>query len=153
MRLLVLSDSHHDAASCLMVLKLHPEAEVIVHLGDGEDDLDELAHLTREKTLVRVRGNCSWGSVEPERRIVEFGGKRIYCCHGHVEGVKRSLDGLIAAASEANCDIALFGHTHRQELLYLPKPLYLFNPGSIRAGEYGMIDIGKAGVVCIKAEL
>ena len=154
MRALVLSDSHRDVASCLMALKKHPKVDFIIHLGDGEDDLDELFSYTIGKKVVCVRGNCSLGSLKADRQIIEIGGKKVYCCHGHIEGVKTTLDGLIAYAIAEGCELALFGHTHRQKYLCLNEPtLHMFNPGSIRAGEYGIVDIGPEGIVCIKERL
>lgn len=38
MRILVLSDSHRDKISLMMAVKLHREADVVVFLGDGEED-------------------------------------------------------------------------------------------------------------------
>lgn len=38
LRALVLSDSHRDYYSLERVLRLHPEAEAVFFLGDGEDD-------------------------------------------------------------------------------------------------------------------
>lgn len=38
MRILVLSDSHRDKISLMMAVKLHMEADVVVFLGDGEED-------------------------------------------------------------------------------------------------------------------
>ena len=45
--------------------------------------------------------------------------------------------GLIDAARDRGCDIALYGHTHRQDTRYIPpepdgdKPMWIVNPGSI----------------------
>lgn len=153
MRLLILSDSHGDAASCMLALRLHPEAEAVIHLGDGEDDLNGFSFLLKDKILIQVRGNNAWGSLLPEKKIVQLGGKRIYVCHGHNEKVKMTTELLIQSAIKENCEIALFGHTHRQESIYLPNPLYLFNPGSIRAGEYGMIDIIGNQIICVESKL
>ena len=38
MRILVLSDSHRDKISLMMAVKLHREADVVLFLGDGEED-------------------------------------------------------------------------------------------------------------------
>jgi len=40
MRILVLSDSHGRAGNIYDVIEKHPEAEVIVFLGDGERDFE-----------------------------------------------------------------------------------------------------------------
>ena len=48
MRIVVLSDSHSDAASCEAAIRAHPDAEFVIHLGDGADDLE---HLTARSAI------------------------------------------------------------------------------------------------------
>ncbi|MBR1810403.1 MAG: YfcE family phosphodiesterase [Clostridia bacterium] len=152
MRLLVLSDSHGDAISCRAAIRRHPEAEFLIHLGDGADDLDFLHADIGDKKLVRIRGNNDWSNTYPLQYILNTCGKRIYCCHGHMEGVKRALDGFVANAMEARCDIALYGHTHIQHYEKF-EGLHIFNPGSIRAGCYGAIDVADGGIMCLEMRL
>lgn len=150
MRILVLSDSHGDTASCRMAIEKHPEAEVVVHLGDGEEDLDALQQQLERRMVYCVRGNA-WGSVthgSPEKLCLEFEDVRVYLCHGYAEKVKFGLDGLIACAAKEHAQVALYGHTHRQYSTYL-KGLHVLNPGSIKQGEYALLDITPAGVVAI----
>ncbi|MDR1631013.1 MAG: YfcE family phosphodiesterase [Oscillospiraceae bacterium] len=154
MRILVLADSHGDAFSCRMAIEKHPEAEVVVHLGDGEEDLDALQQQLERHMVYCVRGN-TWGSVahgSPEKLCLELEGTRVYLCHGYAEKVKFGLDGLLAAAGEAGAEVALYGHTHRQYSTYL-KGLHVLNPGSIKHGEYALLDITQAGIVAILQKL
>ena len=42
MRILVMSDTHGDAAALRRALLAQPKAEVVIHLGDGQEDLDQV---------------------------------------------------------------------------------------------------------------
>ena len=58
-------------------------------------------------------------------------------------GVKYDLDTLADAASARGAEVALFGHTHRRELVRgVGTAATVFNPGSLRdGGSYGVITI------------
>lgn len=144
MRVLVLSDSHGDIFSCKVAIEGHPEAEFIIHLGDGEEDLDELKRLLGSRRLLRVRGNGAYSAVYgcPAMLCCGIGGRRLYLCHGHKEGVKSGLFGLKKAAENCGADIALYGHTHIQHMEQYGN-VFIMNPGSIRQGEYGLLDISE----------
>ena len=67
MRILVLSDSHRDKISLMMAVKLHREADVVVFLGDGEEDFqcEKMSSLLSLKEVHSVRGNCDVYSSLP----------------------------------------------------------------------------------------
>ncbi|HOO26436.1 MAG TPA: metallophosphoesterase family protein, partial [Clostridiales bacterium] len=108
--------------------------------------------LLKEKMLIAVRGNCDLASLLPYNETVELAGKRIYCSHGHWENVKFGTYGIREAARAKGADIALYGHTHKARIDY-EDGLYLFNPGSVREGSYGVVDITKAGIVCVEMKI
>lgn len=73
MRILVLSDSHRDKISLMMAVKLHREADVIVFLGDGEEDFqcEKMSSLLSLKEVHSVRGNCDvYSSLPSEGRLL-----------------------------------------------------------------------------------
>ena len=72
--------------------------------------------------------------------------------HGYVQNVKFGLEDLILEAVSEKCDIVLFGHTHKPESIY-KDGIYYFNPGSLRDGCYGVIDITENGIICINKKL
>ena len=51
MRLLVLSDSHGRKNLLLQAVELHPEADAVIFLGDGDRDIDFLKELHPEIKL------------------------------------------------------------------------------------------------------
>ncbi|MBQ6268021.1 MAG: YfcE family phosphodiesterase [Clostridia bacterium] len=152
MRILVVSDSHGAVHPLREALALHPEASVVIHLGDGAQDLAQAADLIGERRTVQVCGNCDFGSPLPANALAEAQGVRIFCSHGHTEHVKYGLQVLCDKARAQAARIALYGHTHEPVTAVLDG-LYLMNPGSIRAGSYGMIDLEPGGILCHTATL
>ena len=144
-RILVVSDSHGDEWKLRAALQKEPTAEIIFHLGDGAREAESISRLNSTKFFHTVCGNCDWGSNLPESVIDEIEGKRIYACHGHAHLVKYGISDLLSAAKAQNCSIALYGHTHKAVTDYRDG-LYIMNPGSIRSGDYGAIDITEKGI-------
>lgn len=154
-RALVLSDSHRDAITLAQVLRLHPEANAVFFLGDGERDFltPSVSALCKDKIITAVAGNNDFSSALPTEQLIPLGGKRILALHGHTRYVKYNMLGLIDAARERRADIVLYGHTH------VPKTeridgVYYMCPGSVRDGAYGMLDITDKGeIMCIQAKV
>ncbi|MGM9642022.1 MAG: YfcE family phosphodiesterase, partial [Eubacteriales bacterium] len=151
--ILVLSDSHENTGTLKKALSLCPDADLIVHLGDG------IAYLTfslpddTEKRTILIEGNGEYfGNVRTDARnrlkakktvLIEFEGKKIFMTHGHLFDVKWGLSHILARGYEEGADIILFGHTHRPLCRYVPvgtpldftkattRPILLFNPGTV----------------------
>lgn len=155
-RILVVSDSHGDRVSLLRVLEMHREANAVFFLGDGEADFmsAEVSRLLVDKKVTAVRGNCDMYSELPKEELIPLGGKRILALHGHTRGAKYGLGAMQTAAEEEyNADVVLYGHTHNPSVERV-NDVYYFCPGSIRQGDYGMLDITDKGeIACIKARL
>lgn len=152
MRILVLSDSHSDVYSLRTAIKNHTSAEVVVFLGDGEKDLYEVSDLLMGKHVIAVKGNCDFYSSLDENIVQTIAGKKIFITHGYLENVKFGDDRLIYKGQSLDSDIILYGHTHVPVSKYIDE-IYVFNPGSIRDGNYGFIDITEKGVICVNAKL
>ena len=152
MELLIFSDSHGNAEAMRRVLSRQPHApDAVLFLGDG---LRDAASLEDGRTLwYPVRGNCDWfsGDAPTERRLY-LEGHELLLLHGHEHGVKGGVGALLAYAARTGADVVLFGHTHlpREEVIpagevlggvTLTRPLYLFNPGSVREGSFGFLSM------------
>ncbi len=159
MKILVFSDSHGSVFNMQKAVNMHPDAQFILHLGDGIADLNRLRSDVKY-SIYCVNGNfedlSSLSKKSDNSRCIEICGKIIYMCHGHKERVGLGLNNLILSSIENNADIALYGHTHVKFNKYFPigqlpfeynKGLYVFNPGSISLprddlySSYGIIDI------------
>ena len=152
MRILVFSDSHGSSSRMRDALMLQKDADLIIHLGDGERDLEYLGEAVAGRKTVQVCGNCDFCSMLPENEIVFAGGVKIFCSHGHTENVKYGREELVSKARAAGARIALYGHTHESVTDY-DDGLYIMNPGSIRNGEYGAIDITPQGIILLKMKV
>ncbi|MBQ3603010.1 MAG: metallophosphoesterase [Clostridia bacterium] len=151
-KILVVSDSHGSEWKLDEAIKTVPDAKIVFHLGDGEHEARLAAEKYGTKFFHLVCGNCDWGSELPPSIIDVIEGKRIYACHGHTHLVKYGTADLVAAAKEQNCSVALYGHTHNPVTNYVDGIL-LFNPGSIKQGNFGTIDIAENGILPVLRKL
>lgn len=131
------------------------DADLFIHLGDGEEELDLL--LTQFPDLSartwHVKGNCDYDSMSlPVLTLGLEHSHRLVATHGHNYGVNSSLEHLKALARQNDADLALFGHTHVRCARY-EDGLYLLNPGSVscpRDGmppSYGIVDVTEQGIL------
>ncbi len=146
MRILVVSDTHGDLFSLQKAVRAQPSAEIIVHCGDGDEQVQYLKNNFKDKMIVGVRGNCDWCSALPSKEILSVCGKKIFITHGHLYNAKLGLYTIMCAAREEKADILLFGHTH-QAMTYYEDGLHMLNPGSCHGygASYGFIDITDKG--------
>lgn len=149
MKCLIFSDSHGSFENMREAVNLHRDAEVIFFLGDGLREADALADEYSDKTFIAVRGNCDFypyfKGMEAEKsaalRLCDY---KITATHGDLYGVKYALGGLIILGRDTASDIILFGHTHTPTLECVSiseRALYLFNPGSISSGSFGILEL------------
>lgn len=152
MRILVISDSHGDSYSIQQAVHEQPTAKILFYLGDGEYDLKLLEESNHNTYIHKVKGNCDFASTLPTYIIDEVEGVRIYATHGYVEQVKYGKDLLRQYAADNKAAIALYGHTHVADTTY-SDGIWLVNPGSIRMGEYAVVDITPKGIMPILMKL
>ena len=153
MRILVLSDSHRHISNLFAAIENEPDAEIVYFLGDGLHEAEEAVSVFKDrKFFILVRGNCDFGGNVPFSDIRNVDSVKIYASHGAEENVKLSYVGIKRTARENNCNIALFGHTHEKYYSY-EDGLHLFNPGSIKDGYYGVIDVTENGIMCFHKNL
>lgn len=154
MKILVVSDTHGDSGRLLKVLSDNKDFDMLIHLGDGENDFREVQTRYPFKGMVYVAGNCDYG-VHSEEHIAIARGKRIFCCHGHRYGVNFGIETLVGAAVKNECSIALYGHTHVPKIETL-NGVQIMNPGSLtlpRGGSertFGVIEISDSGEADMK---
>lgn len=148
MRILVVSDTHGNDANLRRALLAQPKAELVIHLGDGEGEMERLRHSFPEKMCLQVRGNCDWGSALPTVGEYTAEGVKIFYTHGHLYGVKSGLYQAVCAARERKAQVLLFGHTHNACTDY-EEGLHLMNPGSLSGWQptYGILDLTPHGIV------
>lgn len=165
MKLLVLSDSHGRTDHLHAVLTMHADAAGLIFLGDGIRDLPAEAGMR----VWPVRGNCDVftlfdGDPAPDERLEVIGGIRIAALHGHTRAAKAGYGRLMALGVERDADVVCFGHTHEPHEQCIPagevffgrpleRPLYLFNPGALNAGWFGLITIQRGQILLSHGQL
>ena len=136
MRLLLISDTHSRDLAGLSLPDALPEAyqptDVLLHAGDIEDSEEEYAAVCEEAgiSFYAVSGNNDFASDLPSEQILYFENTRLLLTHGHEYRVSLYLDELASEARARDCDIAVFGHTHRP-FLDMVGGVLLLNPGSL----------------------
>ena len=159
MRIIVVSDTHGKTARFEEVVKRHLNADVFIHLGDGENDFNKVQNRYPDIKMYFVSGNCDFASNMPRYDLQNIGGKTIFFTHGAYDDVKYSDEMLMYKASVRNADILLYGHTHIPVNKYVDSKLYVMNPGSLGSprnslyGTYGIIDIINGQISMNIAEL
>ncbi len=147
MRIVVMSDSHGNAAAIDQVLQKEPTATAVIHLGDGAREAQAAAARYQTIEWHIVRGNCDMCSDVPTKKMITVGGKRLYLTHGHAERVKSGLLTLTFTAREQEVHAALYGHTHCPATQY-DGGILLLNPGSVGAdGRYAVLTVEKGELI------
>ena len=102
-----MSDSHGSASQLEKIINANKDADMFIHLGDGEYEIAALRHRYPDIDFRSVKGNCDFGKESPLFLVVEAGGHRLFCTHGHRYGVKSDTELLRFIAKDNNCDAAL----------------------------------------------
>ena len=160
MRIIVISDTHGRKSARDSVFLRNSDADLFIHLGDGERDIDAflLENPSFTPKVVHVAGNCDFGSLSNTFEIIPVENHKILATHGHIYNVKYGLQMLKEAAARLNCDIILYGHTHVRDNTY-EDGVYILNPGSagnphdFKAPSFATITITANGVLTNIADI
>jgi hypothetical protein len=128
MKLLVVSDTHRKLDNLIEIIEQEKPFDLLIHLGDTEGDEDTIEQLVDCPSEI-VAGNNDFFSELPREKEIELMGHRLLLTHGHYYYVGMGLDEIKRQASGRNCDIVMFGHTHRPLVDY-GNPVIAMNPGS-----------------------
>ena len=151
MKILVVADTHKNFEVLDLCVKKNPDADMIIHLGDGEHEFADIQRMYPMKPMIYVAGNTDFGTHETTH-VAKVGDYKIFCCHGHTHGVHDGLSLLVSAAKNSGCSIALYGHTHlyRTEVI---DGVFVMNPGSLDSPRnhnkptFGIIEISDEGKI------
>lgn len=146
MKILVFSDSHRSRSGMLNAIQAH-QPDQVIHLGDLQEDAEELTYVYPKLPICMVPGNCDGWTTTPPKKLITLEGKKILLAHGHLWHVKQGYEAALADARTAGADILLFGHTHQALCQQLEDGLWMLNPGASRSS-YGLIEINQGLIQC-----
>ena len=143
MKYLVLSDSHTRRSLLERIISSHSDCDAVIFCGDGASDIEKAKEAHPEIEFICVRGNCDMFSDLPEFYDFETEGVRVALLHGHNVGAKYGDGGLIQTAKDGRYSLVIHGHTHSPRADYFEgqTPFYLFNPGAVMNGSFGIAVI------------
>ena len=138
MKILIFSDSHLSIKKKVKMVEIE-NPEVVICGGDHSRDAEELSYIEDKPKYYIVRGNCdAYDYKFTDILQFELEGKKIFLTHGHLHGVKMTLEKLKKDAENSCENIVIFGHTHIPHY-EIEKDIHYFNPGSARDGRYGLL--------------
>ena len=168
MKVVIFSDSHGDVEIMVQVIEKE-KPEMIIHLGDGKADVEQLKVQYPSLPLIHVLGNVDSDQVNEEWiKFTEIAGKRIVLVHGHLminetkapkqtdENRISSRNKMLKLIDEHDADILMHGHSH-EAFMHRTKALsgktcWIMNPGSISREKnviakpiYAVLKIKKTG--------
>lgn len=149
-KILLVSDTHGFHENLKEVVRREAPFERVLHMGDTEG-WDPVIRDIVGMPVDIVSGNCDWASDLPSEKMVTIDDVHIFMTHGHEYYVTTGMEVLLEAAEACDCQVVLFGHTHRPFLLN-HRGILVANPGSIsrprQAGHkcsYGVLTINEYG--------
>ena len=160
MKILVMSDSHGDAAAMTKVLKrCEDRVDMCVFLGDGVDAAQYALSLFPRLPRVVVSGNCDSArlapsSAFPDEALFEADGVTFLCMHGHRHGVKGGVGKAADYAAKKGASVLLYGHTHRKDDAVVETEageVRAINPGSVGRGgdrSFALVETVRGKIVC-----
>ena len=151
MNVAVFSDTHGNTAKMVQAVR-SARPDVLIHLGDYDRDTKVLRRDFPEIPLYSVCGNCDYGSGEPLSGVVSLGPVKAFLTHGHLYNVDWNVDSLVYAAQEQECQLALYGHTHRADSQEIGG-VKVVNPGTAGQGyrlSYAWITVFPNGGIAVE---
>ena len=125
----IISDTHGNMAKITQLHGIFSECDYIIHLGDTSGDGARIKKEFGDKTIL-INGNCDPVKLGENEAVIEIEGVKIFATHGHLYSAKTSLNGLYMRGNEENCQIVLYGHTHRAREDEIDG-ITLINPGNL----------------------
>jgi putative phosphoesterase len=157
-KIVIISDTHGHEENVKKVLEREGMPDHVIHLGDSEDSGIRLSQ-TLACPLHIVAGNCDFFSCLPKVDFVEIAGHKILITHGHYHYVSVGIRDLVEEAKVNDCDVAMFGHTHKPFLDQSDSEVTVLNPGSLsfprqtgRKASYAVMEIESDGAVTYRQE-
>ena len=129
MKILVVSDTHGRDEKLERVVEQEQPFDYLIHCGDVEGRELFIEALADCPCTIVAGNNDFFSDLLREDEIV-LEGHKIMVTHGHNYGVSMDLYGISEEAAARECEIVLFGHTHKP-VIEKKNGVLVINPGSV----------------------
>ena len=129
MKILIVSDTHGYHKSLANVLERVEPIDMLIHLGDVEGGEDYIRELANCEVHMIAGNNDFFTELEKEEEFF-IGKYKVFITHGNYYYVALGPERIRQEAKERECDIAMYGHTHRP-FIDIGDEVTVINPGSI----------------------
>ena len=156
MKILVVSDTHRETENLRNVVSRNRYGlDLVIHLGDNEDDGIIVMKDFPEIAFLSVLGNCDYHSFSSKAKYegtFKAEGRKIFYTHGHKYSVKSTTSSIVSNAKLQGCDTVLFGHSHVAYSEMRQDGVLVLNPGSLSMprdgsdGTYAILEINENNV-------
>lgn len=150
MKVLIVSDTHHNNENYLKVIKKTEPVDLVIHCGDIEGS-EYLIAKSAGCPVQMVMGNNDFFSDLPREKEFLIGKYKVWLTHGHNYYVSMSNETIKREARERGVDIVMYGHSHRP-VIDIDHGIIAINPGSLtyprqegRRPSFIIMDIDKNG--------
>ncbi|MDR1766326.1 MAG: metallophosphoesterase [Lachnospiraceae bacterium] len=152
MKILIVSDTHRRDENLKAVIDKLSPIDALIHLGDSEGSENLIAGWVNPGCRVEiVSGNNDFFSSLEKEKVIMLGPYRTFLTHGHYYGVNFGTERMFEETEDRECQIGMFGHTHRPSLEQ-KGGITVLNPGSIsyprqegRCPSYILMEIDAKG--------
>ena len=129
MKLLIVSDTHGRDEGLEQAVENEAPFDMLIHCGDVEGREYYIEALCESDCCMIAGNNDFFSDLDRETELV-LCGHHILVTHGHSYGVSMDIAGLVEEAEYRECDIVLFGHTHKP-MITRRRGVLAVNPGSL----------------------
>lgn len=111
MKIVIVSDTHGSRKNIENVCECNPDADMLIHLGDVEDDADYIEAIFECPTHI-VGGNNDFFSRLPREEEFELEGHNIFITHGHAYYVSMGEAAFAGRSAPQRCGYCdVWAHT------------------------------------------
>lgn len=144
MKILVFSDSHGHKNKIATILQREKDCSHAFFLGDGLTEVESIKEDYPHIKFITVKGNNDFNFDADKFAYAHIDGVTVMATHGDTLGVRVSLYELLDKARSVRANLALYGHTHVQNMYndgYTG--VCAVNPGALCLGQYCLIETDK----------
>ena len=128
MKIYVFADSHGDSSLMKSAIEKQ-KPDIVIHCGDGIDDIKAMEKAYPDIKFHYVKGNCDTSFFDDKELVISIEDYKFYITHGDKFFGKDSPEQRIADYARAKgASIVLHGHTH-EPTNFVHDDIQIFNPG------------------------